>query len=83
MFGRHPISPKVLTLKLPPSSLPQASYAKELINVPLKHGNNLTESKQILKELSENTMTSILEISMCLKEREFLWERFGQITHTK
>ena len=57
MFSRHPISPTVLTLKLPPSSLPQASYAKELINVPLKHGNNLTKSKQILKELSENTMT--------------------------
>ena len=31
VFGRHPISPEVLTLELPPSPLPQASYAKELI----------------------------------------------------
>ena len=59
VFGRHSISLEVLTLELPPSPLPQASYAKELIQ------------RFILKELSENTMTCILEISMCLKEREF------------
>ena len=36
MFGRHPISPEVLTLQLPPSPLPQASYSKELIERSIK-----------------------------------------------
>lgn len=49
MFGRHPISPEVLTLELPPSSLPQASYAKELIKRSIDARKQFDKIKADLK----------------------------------
>ena len=49
MFGRHPISPEVLTLELPPSPLPQASYAKELIKRSIEARKQFNKIKADLK----------------------------------
>jgi len=49
MFGRHPISPEVLTLELLPSSLPQASYAKELIKRSIEAQKQFDKIKADLK----------------------------------
>ena len=49
MFGKHPISPEVLTLELPPLSLPRASYAKELIKRSIEAQKQFDKIKADLK----------------------------------